>query len=109
MFVKMPKKIRYSKKPARQIDIAKGRIEFLLRIASKEFGKSKEDAKKHVLMARKVAMRYKMRFSSSQKKSFCKNCSSYLVPGVNLRVRLHKSRVIYYCLECKHFMRHPVK
>ena len=29
----------------------------------------------------------------------------HLVPGKNSRVRIHKSRVIYYCFNCKKYMR----
>jgi ribonuclease P protein subunit RPR2 len=100
---KMPKK--YHKKPISQIKIAKARINFLFKLAKENHSLSD----KYVKIARRIAMKYKIRLSSNLKKRFCKHCHKYSVPGVNCRVRLHKHRLIYYCLNCRHFMRHPVK
>ena len=102
-------KQRHGKKPSKQLDIAKRRIAFLFAIAAKEFADDKNSANAHVKMARRIAMKHKIKFSASQKKSFCKECLSFLKPGANCRVRVNKGRVIYYCSECKSFMRHPVK
>ena len=99
----------YSKKPAQQVSIAKKRINFLFQEAKDAFKKDKNLANKYVKTARRVAMKYKIKLPSSLKKRFCKNCHSYLVPGVNSRVRIHKHRVIYYCLKCKHYTRQPIK
>ncbi len=104
----MPKK-RYYEKPASQIKIAKKRIEFLFKHAKEVFKEDSKFSDKYVKIARRIAMKYKIRLSSSIKKRFCKHCHKYLMPGVNCRIRLHKHRLIYYCLSCKHYMRHPVK
>jgi len=96
-------------KPAKQLKIAKARINFLFKSAKEEFKKDSKASDKYVKMARRIAMKHKIRLPSSLKKKFCKNCHSYLVPGVNCRVRIHKHRIIYYCFGCRHFMRHPVK
>ena len=72
----------------------------------------KEDSNlsdKYVKLARRIAMKYKIRLTPELKKRFCKHCHKYLVHSVNCRVRLHKHRLIYYCISCKHFMRHPIK
>jgi hypothetical protein len=37
----------------------------------------------------------------------CKNCNSFLVPGVNCRVRTHASRVVITCLDCGSIRRVP--
>ena len=66
-------------------------------------------ADRYVQLARKISMKFKVRIPSNLKKQFCKHCVSYLVPHVNCRIRLHKKRVIYYCLKCKKFMRFPYK
>jgi len=104
----MPKK-RYYKKPAKQVDIAKKRIALLFRMAKNSFKKDSGVSDNHIKLARRIAMKYKIKLTSSQKRSVCKNCYKYLIPGVNCRVRLHKSRIIYYCLSCKHYTRFPVK
>ena len=100
---------KYYKKPAKQQQIAKRRIRFLFDEAKDSFKKDPNLSKKHVKLARRISMKYKIKLPSEMKKKFCKNCHSYLVPGVNCRVRLHKHRLIYYCSGCRHFMRFPVK
>ena len=104
---KMPK--TYNKKPIQQQKIAEKRIKFLFQHAKEMFREDSRISDKYINMARRIAMKYKIRIPSSLKKRFCKNCHKYLVPGVNCRVRIHKHRLIYYCFGCKHYMRHPVK
>jgi len=103
----MPRK--YNKKPAQQVKVAKNRIKFLFQHAKEVFRQDSSLADKYVKMARRIAMKYKIRLPSSIKKRFCKHCRRYLVPGINSRVRLHKHRLIYYCMGCRHYMRFPVK
>lgn len=103
----MPRK--FHKKPAKQLKIAKARIVFLFRLAKEHFKQDSSLSDKYVKMARRIAMKYKIRLPSSLKKRLCKNCHRYLVPGANARVRLHKHRLIYYCMACKHHTRLPIK
>ena len=65
-----------------------------------------ELARKYVKLARRIAMRVNLRLPKEIKIRFCRNCDAYLVPGKNLRVRKDKDKIIYYCLECKHFRRY---
>lgn len=103
----MPKK--YYKKPVQQQKIAKERIKFLFQQAKEVFKEDSRLSDKCVKTARRIAMKYKIRLPSAFKKRFCKHCHKYLVPGVNCRVRIHKHRLIYYCLSCRHYMRHPIQ
>jgi len=103
----MPKK--YYKKSNKVQKIAKKRISLLFRLAKEHFREDSKLSDKYVKMARRIAMKHKIRLPSELKKRFCKNCHAYLVPGINCRVRIHKHRIIYYCFGCRHFMRHPVK
>ena len=100
---------KHFQKPAQQVNIAKKRIKFLFEEAKNSFKKDSKLSDKYVKIARRVAMKYKIKLPSQLKKKFCKNCYKYFVPGVNCRVRIHKHRIIYYCLSCKRFMRYPVK
>ncbi len=100
---------KYTSKPNKVIKIAKARINFLFQEAKESFKQESKLSDKYIKIARKIAMKYKIRLPPQLKKKFCKNCLKYLVPGVNCRVRIHKHRVIYYCMNCRHFMRHPVK
>ena len=104
----MPKKSYYKKSRELQ-KIAKMRINFLFQLANEVFKENSKLSDKYVKIARRIAMKYKIRLTSELKKRFCKHCYKYLVPSVNCRVRLHKHRLIYYCLSCKHYMRHPIK
>jgi ribonuclease P protein subunit RPR2 len=104
----MPRK-QYYKKPDKQVKIAKKRIEFLFEGAKNSFKKDSKLSDKYIRLARKIAMKYKTKLSSELKKRFCRNCGKYMVQGVNCRVRIHKHRIIYYCLNCKHYARHPLK
>ena len=104
----MPKKIRY-KKPSKQVEIARKRISFLFREASSVFKNNPALADSHVKTARKLAMKFKIKLSSQMKRKFCKNCYRFLVPGINARVRLHKHRLIYYCQNCRNYIRLPIK
>ena len=103
----MPRK--HYKKPAKQQQIAKRRIKFLFQEAKDSFKQDQKLSNKYIKLARRIAMKYKIKLPSELKRKFCKHCHSYLVPGVNCRVRLHKHRLIYYCSGCRHFMRFPVK
>ena len=104
----MPKKSYYKKSRELQ-KIAKKRIKFLFKLAKEVFKEDSNLSDKYVKLARRIAMKYKIRLTPELKKRFCKHCHKYLVHSVNCRVRLHKHRLIYYCISCKHFMRHPIK
>jgi len=62
-------------------------------------------ADRYVQIARKTAMKVKLKLDSCFKRRYCHNCHTYLRPSVNCRVRLRKNMVVYYCLDCKHFNR----
>ena len=66
-----------------------------------------EYSDRYVEIARKIAMKYKIKIPSELKKRFCKNCQTYLRPGTNCRVRTRNGRIIYYCQNCKKYMRYP--
>ena len=102
-------KRKYSGKPKYQQDIAKGRISKLFEEAKGVFSKDAKLSNRYVHLARKIAMKYKVRIPSKFKRRFCKHCYSYLVQGKNSRVRLQKSKVVISCLNCKKFMRFVIK
>ena len=103
----MPKK--YYKKSEKIQKIAKERINFLFSEAKESFKKDSKLSDKYVKMARRIAIKHKLRLSSELKKKICRNCHKYLVTGANCRVRIHKHRLIYYCMSCKHYTRQPIK
>jgi ribonuclease P protein subunit RPR2 len=63
---------------------------------------------RYVKLARKIAMKVNLRMPLKYKRRFCNHCYSYFT-NKNFRVRVHKSRVIYYCLNCKKYTRFVIK
>lgn len=93
----------------KQKEIAKERIKILFQQADKAFSKNKTLANRYVTLARKIAMKVKIRIPTELKRKFCKHCYKYLMHGVNARVRTRGGKVIISCLECKKFTRIPIR
>ena len=94
---------------AKQKEIAKERVQVLFKQAEETFSKNKALANRYITLARKVAMKVKIRIPLELKRKFCKHCYKFLMPGVNSRVRTRDGKVIISCFECKKFMRIPIK
>lgn len=110
---KMPKRMKYQRKAQSQRKIAMDHIKSLFEKAktaglSGNQAQNQAMANRYVSLARKTAMKFKIRLPSEYKRSFCKHCYASLVPGKNLRVRTRQGKLVYYCLECKKFWRKPV-
>ena len=100
---------KYREKSREQKEIARERINALFRQAKEVFKEKPELADRYVFLARKIAMRYKLRIPFELKRRFCKHCYKYLVSGRNCRIRVQRGKIVYYCLKCKRFMRVPYK
>jgi len=100
---------KHKPKPLKQRRIALERIEVLFKEADKAFKHNPELSNRYVQLARRIAMKYKVRIRPVLKRRFCKHCYNYLKPGVNCRVRLGEKQVVYYCFGCGRFMRFPYK
>jgi len=85
------------------------KIRTLFSEARIQFPKNSSLANRYVKLAREISMKFKVKIPRELKRKFCKHCYHYLVPGKNCRVRIYKSRVIYYCFDCKKFMRFVLK
>lgn len=98
-------------KPGWQKGIAAERIRTLFERAGKEFENHPEKSHRYVQLARKIGMRYNVSIPREFRKSFCKKCYRYLVPGANCTVRTSSKRraVTMTCGECGHVMRHPYR
>ncbi|MBU1199700.1 MAG: ribonuclease P [Nanoarchaeota archaeon] len=96
---------KHKSKPEKQRKIALEHIEHLFKEAEKMFKTNSKLSDRYVHLARRIAMKYKVKLRSPLKKRFCKHCYKYLVPGSNCRVRLNDKSVTYFCEQCKKFMR----
>ncbi|MEM3373924.1 MAG: ribonuclease P protein component 4 [Candidatus Woesearchaeota archaeon] len=100
---------KYKKK---SLEVKKNAEKWIIRLfelAEKFFKKEPKLSNRYIQLARKISMKYKVKIPKEFKRRFCKKCYSYLYPGINCRVRLCQSKVVYYCLNCKNFMRFPIK
>jgi len=95
----------YRRKADSQKRIALERITDLFREAESNFNEYPALSRRYVVLARKIAMKYRVRFTRDQKKLFCKSCNAYLKQGTNSTVRIHKGMIILHCLECSHVRR----
>ncbi|MBT4150781.1 ribonuclease P [Candidatus Woesearchaeota archaeon] len=93
----------------KQKEIAKERIKILFTKAKEAFSENKYLANRYVTLARKLAMKVRIRMPQEYKRKYCKHCYKYLVPGKNSRTRTRDGKVIISCLECKKFMRIQIK
>ena len=88
--------------------IAVERIRRLFEMADYMFHINPELSNRYVELARKIAMRCRVRIPRDLRRRFCHNCYRFLVPGVNCRVRIAKRRephIAITCFECGSVMR----
>jgi len=88
-----------SRNPATK-NIARERIEILFREARQAFPANPERSNRYVEMARKIAMRQRIRIDREYRRQYCHHCYCYLVPGKNMRARVHDGHVVVTCLSC---------
>lgn len=100
-------KRKYIQELKKQKSIGKERISELFKQAKDVFSKDPKLSNRYVELARKIAMKCKVRIPTELKRKICKHCYCYLVPGKNCRVRTHEGKVVYYCSSCKKFTRYP--
>ena len=59
-------------------------------------------------LARKTAMKVRLRMPKQYKRRYCTHCYSYLTPDTKQRVRVRNKKVIILCKTCKKFTRIPI-
>ncbi len=89
--------------------IAKKRVKNLIEKADEIFSKSPQLAHRYVTLARKLAMKTRIKIEPELQRKFCKHCYKYLRPGTNARKRIKDGIIIYTCFHCKKYTRIPIK
>lgn len=87
-------------------ELARERIEILVASALGE--KDEKLAGRQAMLAKKIAMRHRVRLPYSMRQLFCKKCKSFIVPGRTSRVRVGRSNtraVRLTCARCGHTYR----
>ena len=93
-------------------NIAMQRIQTLFQLAKQTYHEDPALAQRYVDLARKIAMAAKVRLPREYRRQVCRHCKSFILPGVNSRVRIKKRRephVVITCLNCGKHMRIPLK
>ncbi len=77
----------------------------LLELSVSETLKSPELARQQAELARRVMLRFNVRFGWELRRFYCHGCKNLMVPGMNARVRLAAGppkMVRVTCLDCGH-------
>ncbi|TLX69361.1 MAG: RNase P subunit [Thaumarchaeota archaeon] len=88
--------------------IATERIEILIENALLQIKDNEKLSQSYANLASKIAMRVRIRMPYFTRQLFCKKCKQFIVPGVNSRVRIGRTRVKSIritCMKCKHVYR----
>jgi len=92
--------------------IAMQRIRTLFHIAKETLHEDPALAQHYVDTARKIAMVAKIRLPKKYRRQICKHCKSFILPGVNCRVRVKQRRethLVITCLNCGKQTRIPLR
>ena len=87
-------------------EIAHERVEFLVASALAE--KDPSLAGRQAALAKRIAMRHRLRLPYRTRQLFCKNCKAFIVPGRTSSVRVGRSRtraIRVTCGRCGHTYR----
>jgi ribonuclease P protein subunit RPR2 len=91
--------------------IAKERIETLFKLAKVTVHENPNLATQYIETARKIAMSARVRLPIEYRRQVCKHCKSFILPGINCRVRLQQKRephMTITCLKCGGKTRIPI-
>lgn len=83
--------------------IARQCIQTLFYLARETFNEDPSLAQRYVDIARKIAMAARIHLPKQYKRQVCRHCKSFILPGINCRVRIKQRRephVVITCLNC---------
>jgi len=99
--------------PDRQTErIAMERIRILFELAEETFPSDSTLAQRYVDLARRIAMRTRLRLPRDLRRRVCRRCNAFLVPGATSRTRIRQRRephVATTCLKCGATTRIPLR
>jgi RNase P subunit RPR2 len=96
-----------SKNPTTKM-VAKERIGVLFLRAREAYHEHPDRSNRYVALALRIAMRQRVRMDREFRRQYCHHCFTFLVPGQNMRVRVHRSTVVVTCGICNKKMRYRV-
>ena len=88
--------------------IATERIEILIDNALREIQNDENLSQSYARLARKIAMRVRIRMPYRMRQLFCSKCKQFIVPGFTSRIRIGRAKVKCIritCMKCNHVYR----
>ena len=92
--------------------IALQRVSIMFSLAKQKAQTDPELAQRYVQLARKIAMRARLRLPREYRFLVCRKCKSFILSGVNCRTRMQSRRephLVITCLSCGGITRIPIK
>jgi len=90
-------------------DVATQRMWRLFELAKREYVTHPDRSERYVQLIRNISMRNRMSIPREIKRSICKHCYAFLVPGSNALYRLKEGYLVISCQRCGKKMRYPYK
>jgi ribonuclease P protein subunit RPR2 len=92
--------------------IALQRVHTLFHLAKEAIHEDPELAQRYVKIARRIAMKTKLRLPKEYRSLICRHCKSFIYPGVNCRIRIQQKRephMVITCMNCGKHTRLPLR
>ena len=81
-------------------DIALERMQILIKNAISNARKDPQLSQRQALLACRVSTRHKIKMPYEIRMLFCKKCKSFIVPGINSKIRLGRTSVKSIRITC---------
>ncbi|MDW0145053.1 MAG: RNase P subunit [Nitrososphaeraceae archaeon] len=88
--------------------IATERIDILIDNALREINNDEKLSQSYARLAAKIAMRVRIRMPYLIRQLFCRKFKQFIIPGVNSRIRIGRSKekcIRITCMKCNHVYR----
>lgn len=92
--------------------IALKRVHTLFQLAKGVIHEDPALAQRYVKVARRIAMKTKLRLPKEYRSLICRHCKSFIYPGVNCRIRIQQRRephMVITCINCGNQSRFPLR
>lgn len=89
--------------------IALEQIIILFEQAEQVFQEDPMKSQRYIDIARAISKRCKVRIPKQNKMRICRHCKSYIVPGINCRIRVRSNKqrhLTITCLKCHNYTRY---
>ena len=85
--------------------IAEERMQILFESALSDAKNNPRMAQHNAMILRRISSKYRLPLPHHIRRSFCKKCKMFIVPGIGSKVRINRSNVCTTCTYCGHVYR----